>query len=229
MNTFISVLRQISLKDVEEEDEVLERTPIEGLHWIRTYGIKSTPQSRIVIPSQGQGNFSIVYHARDFSKASHDGYDYYGLHVGQADVLTFLATDDRKMSGHFVDCRKGSPTRHRDWKMTFHGDPDRALVIDRGIAHIFDNLKGMITLNQMRIYLDFGNPDFNANTDVINVPRGTDANKFPAVQVNRLRAPKWLCRLAIKAQRLQLRTGSISANHPFKFKAGNKTVVLTPL
>jgi dTDP-4-dehydrorhamnose 3,5-epimerase len=227
MRTFFKSLRSFSLKDIEEPDDVIERTPIPGLHWIRTYGLKSTEHSRIVLPSQGQGNFSVVFHADDFSESSHGGYEFYGLHLGQSDVLTFLATDARTMTGHFVDCRKDSPTLHTACALSFSGDPDKALVIDRGVAHIFDNLIGMVTLNQMRLYVDFANPDFNPATDVINVARDTPLDRFPAISVNRYKAPAWLCRIAVKAQRLQLRSGMANPNHPFKFKVGKKTLTLT--
>lgn len=229
MRGFLRSLGAYRLSDMSEQDDIIETTPIVGLHWIRTYGLKSTANSRIVLPVQGQGNFSVVYHASDFAESSHGGYDYYGLHLGQADVLTFLATDQRTMTGHFVDCRRYSPTLHASYSMTFGGDPDRALVIDRGIAHIFDNLVGMVTLNQMRLYVDFSNPDFNPTTDVINIDRGTRPERFPIVSINRFRAPAWVCRTAIKAQRLQLRLGSTSPNHPFRFKVGAQTFTLTPM
>lgn len=47
------------------------------------------------------------------------------------------------------------------------------------------------------------------------------------VNINRFKTPKWLCRFALKAQRIQLRTGIIN-HHPFRFKAGDKKITLTP-
>lgn len=223
---FASMLSRFSPNDAMEDDEVIESTSIPGLHWIRTYGLASTERSRIVLPLQGQGNFSVVYHAEDFSESLHGGYDHYGIHIGQVDVLTFLATDGRQMRGHFVDCRAESGTLHREQEVLFVGDPDKALVVDRGIAHIFDNLKGMVTLNQMRLFVEFGNSDFSSGVDVINVPRDTPVARFPRVRVNRFRAPNWICRLAVKAQRLQLRHGLAQRNHPFKFRVGDKVATL---
>jgi len=107
--TFFSQLRRMSLNDVEEREEILEKTEIDGLYWIRNYYLKTSAHSRIVLPNPGQGNFTIVHHAHDFADAEHGGYEVYGIHLGQVDVLTFLATDDRIMTGHFVDCREGSP------------------------------------------------------------------------------------------------------------------------
>jgi len=111
--------------------------------------------------------------------------------------------------------------------MEFRGDPDRALVIDRGIAHIFDQLTGMVTLNQARLYFDWANPDFDPNIDVINVLRGTPVQAFPTVTINRFKAPHWLCRLILKAQRIQLRSG-INTHHPFRFKANGRKFTLIP-
>ena len=223
----LKILRNLSLSDVEEAEQIVETTDLPGLYWIRTYFLRISDYSRIVMPSPGQGNFTAVFHGADFADSDHNGYEVYGIHIGQVDVLTFLATDGRRMSGHFVDCRRDSPTLHKDVRLEFRGDPDRALVIDRGIAHIFDNLTGMVTLNQMRIYLDFGNPDFDPNIDVLNVPRDTPTAEFPSIQPNRFRSPYWLCRLAVKAQRIQLRKG-IGNHHPFKFKADGVRYTLTP-
>jgi dTDP-4-dehydrorhamnose 3,5-epimerase len=131
------------------------------------------------------------------------------------------------MRGHFVDCRAGSPTLHRETSLEFVGDPDRALVVERGIAHIFDNLLGMVTMNQPRLYWDVKNPDFDTTADVVNVPRDTPTKDFPVVQTNRFRAPAWLCGLSRKAQRIGLRTGP-THNHPFRFKMGQEWVTLTP-
>lgn len=93
-----------------EKDRILEKTEIEGLYWISNYYVKISKLSRIILPSPGQGGFSIVYHGSDFLDEDHGGYEYYGIHVGQVDVLSFLACDDRVMTGHFVDCRKNSQT-----------------------------------------------------------------------------------------------------------------------
>lgn len=216
-----------SLRDTFEQEQIEEKTSIDGLYWIRNYFVKSTEMSRIVLPNPGQGNFSIVHHASDFSEAGHGGYEIYGIHLGQVDVLTFLATDDRVMRGHFVDCRKGSPTLHRDVTLEFKGNPDRALVIDRGIAHIFDNLVGMVTLNQLRKYWDFANPDFNPSVDVYNVPRGTAPRDFPVLQVNRFAAPHWLCRIVNKTQRMALRKQETWSTHPISLRAGRRKITLT--
>jgi hypothetical protein len=86
----------------------------------------------------------------------------------------------------------------------------------------------MVTLNQIRMYMDWKNPDFDPNIDVLNVPRGTPPQRFPAVQINCFYGPRWLCRLAVKSQRIQLRWG-IGGHHPFKFKVGDRKYILTPV
>jgi hypothetical protein len=210
-----------------ESDSIVETTEISGLHWIRNYFINTSEYSRIILPSPGQGNFSVVYHGIDFAQEPHGGYEVYGIHVGQVDVLTFLACDNRVMFGHFVDCRKNSPTLHKDVTLAFKGNPDLALVIDPGIAHIFDNLYGMVTLNQMRFYIDIKNPDLNREFDVINVLRNTPPDQFPIVKTNRFRAPDILCSLIRRYQRDQIRRG-IGTRHAFNLMAGDKKITLTP-
>ena len=224
----IGTMRRLRLRDVQEPDQVIEQTALPGLYWIRNYYLRTGEHSRIVLPNPGQGAFTAVYHAHDFTESAHGGYDMYGIHMGQVDVLTFLAADARRMSGHFVDCRENSPTLHQEARLEFGGDPDRALVIERGIAHIFDNLTCMVTMNQMRLFMDWGNPDFDPNIDVLNVARGTPPDQFPVVRINRYRAPRWICALAVKMQRIQLRKG-IGNHHPFKFKLNGRRYTLTPV
>jgi hypothetical protein len=214
------------LADYREADEIVEETGIPGLHWKRNDYYRTTALSRIILPSAGQSLFTIVFHAEDFSESSHGGYEFYGCHLGQDDVLTFLAHDDREMSGHFVDCRKGSPTLHKTCSLKFGSDPDRSLVIGRGIAHIFDNLMGMTTINQMRMHCDFRNPDFVPGSDVINVLRGTPVGKFPALRVNRFRSPRWLCHLMVKQQRITIRRSGSS--YPFQFKHAGRNFAFVP-
>ena len=225
---FLDALKRCTqyLDRLKEPDIVTEGTEIEGLHWIRTHSFKTSNDSRIMLPNPRQYGFTVVYHGEDFSTEAHKGYGVYGMHAGQDDVLTFLATDRRLMAGHFVDCRPQSKTYRVAVSLSFGGDPDRALVVPRGVAHIFDNLTGMVTLNQIRLFFDFNNPDFDPSSDVINVPRDSPISAFPAVRVNRIRAPFWLCYLAIKSRRLRLADGN--RRYPFSYKIGGRRVSLIP-
>jgi hypothetical protein len=214
------------LTDYQEVDEIVEQSCIPGLFWKRNDFYKTTALSRIILPSPGQSLFTVVFHAEDFSESSHGGYEFYGCHLGQDDVLTFLAHDDRVMTGHFVDCRKDSPTLHKSCSLSFKSNSDRSLVIGRGIAHIFDNLMGMTTINQMRMHFDIRNPDFIPGSDVINILRGTPVDQFPALRVNRFRSPRWLCHLMVKQQRIEIRRSG--GNYPFQFKHGGKNFAFVP-
>lgn len=131
-----------------------------------------------------------------------------------------------RLSGHFVNCRKGSPTLHQSCSLSFKGNPDRSLVIGRGIAHIFDNLMGMTTINQMRMHFDIRNPDFIAGSDVFNILRGTPIDSFPVLRVNCFRSPRWLCNLMVKQQRIGIRRSS--SNYPFQFKHGQRNFANFP-
>lgn len=211
----------------KEKIKVIESTDINGVYWIQNHYIKTSTHSRIVIPSPGQGLFSVVSHAFDFSDEDHGGYEVYGIHIGQNDVLSFMSLDERVIKGKFVDCRKGSPTIHQSIEIEFLGSPEKSLVIERGVAHIFDNLKGMVTLNQPQIYYDYKNNFYNSRSDVINVPRGTKENNFPAVEINKYLAPKWLCNFMLKRQRYLL-SGNNNNNHPYIFQKGDEKLILTP-
>lgn len=195
---------------------IIEKTEILGLHWEGTYRLRTGNRSGILVQNAGQENVSIVFHAEDFTSSTHGGYDVFGIHLGQSDVLTFLPTDDRVMTGRFVDCRKDSVTLHKEVVLQFQGNPDRALAVERGIAHCFDNLVGMVTVNQPRLYVDFFNPDFVPPTDVLNVSRDTESRDFPIVRVNRFAAPHWFCRLARRRQRRQIQRNPMQ-QHPFRF------------
>jgi hypothetical protein len=226
LKEIVTLLRKTPWDKLDEPDEIIERTEIDGLYWIRNHFLKTTHDSRIILPDPGQGNFTAVYHAADFSKEAHGGYEMFGIHVGQTDVLTFLATDDREMTGVFVDCRQSSPTWGKRVVLTWRPDPDRALHIDRGIAHLPDNVISMVTLNQPRLYWDFYNPQFDPNVDVVNVLRDAAPEDFPKIRVNRFRTPTWLCRQTLRMQRLQLRAGLVRKAHPYRFRIGDKTVTI---
>lgn len=210
----------------DESPTILEHTKIAGLYWKKNTFYQTSDSSRIVLPDAGQGIFTIVYHGADFSTSVHGGYEVYGCHLGQDDVLTFLAHDDRVMKGHFVDCRKGSPTLHQTCSLVFRSDPDRSLVIGRGIAHIFDNLVGMTTLNQMTMHYDIRNADFVRGTDVVNIPRDTLRHNFPELTVNRFRSPSWLCKLMVKKQRIDI--ASTGSRYPFQFKHQGRNYRFVP-
>ena len=125
----------------------------------------------------------------------------------------------------FIECKPYPKAADPERPQSRKTPESPRLVIDRGIAHTFDNLVGMVTLNQPRLFLDLANPDFNRVVDVLNVPRG--ASNFPTLRVNRYRTPAWLCRFTRKMQRLQLRANPHSA-YPFRFATREGNITLLP-
>lgn len=109
-------------------------------------------------------------------------YSTYGIHVGQDDRLTFFGSGKEVITGHFVDCRDGSPTLHKAISSRFNASELRRLVIPRGVAHTFDGLAGIVTRDEPVWYSGDANPHWNVNNDLISILRS--ASEFPTVPVN---------------------------------------------
>ncbi|HEV7289753.1 hypothetical protein [Sphingomonas sp.] len=122
-----------------------------------------------------------VTHGPDFA------YSTSGIHIGQDDRLTFFGEPDRIIDGYFIDCRAGSPTLHKRIHARFHASPARRLVIERGIAHTFEGLAGIVTRDEPLWYSAENNPHWNVNNDLVSVLR--DAAEPPVVEVNPHRLP----------------------------------------
>ncbi len=110
-----------------------------------------------------------------------------GIHIGQDDRLTFFGPPDRIIDGYFIDCRAGSPTLHKRVHARFHASPARRLIIERGIAHTFDGLAGIVTRDEPLWYSAENNPHWNVNNDLVSVLR--DGEEPPVVEVNPHRLP----------------------------------------
>lgn len=134
-----------------------------------------------VMSSPGPLVSDFVTHGPEFA------YSTSGIHIGQDDRLTFFGAPDRVIDGHFIDCRAGSPTLHKRVHARFHASPARRLVIERGIAHTFDGLAGIVTRDEPLWYSAEHNPHWNVNNDLVSVLR--DAEAPPVVEVNPHRLP----------------------------------------
>jgi dTDP-4-dehydrorhamnose 3,5-epimerase-like enzyme len=75
------------------------------------------------------------------------------LHVGTTHRLIFLGDPDRVVRGHFIDCRKDSPTRHHRVTLTFHPDSARILCIPAGVAHAFRDLEDLFIVDEPTLFL----------------------------------------------------------------------------
>lgn len=210
----------VRLWDLEMPDLVLEETEIKGLYWTANDFVLTGKKSRIIMPSPGQLYTNMVWHGDEGDGPAE--YKVYGIHVGQRDRLTFI--NGKNIAGRFVDCRKGSATFGKLLEFTFQGDPDRKLVIDRGIAHWFGNFAGVVTRNEPVLFWGLGNPDFDPAADTINVHKDAEPKDFPAVQVNPWPIPNLFTQTVTMMQRLRIRKGQ--TNYPFRFKHGGKFVKL---
>ncbi len=115
---------------------------IEGLGWARHLVVWSGAESGFV-PLLDHSPFYVVDHGTE-----HYAHDAYGIHLGQVDRLTFLGPSDQEVTVTFVDCREGSPTHHAKKTIAFHPSALRYLQIPNGVAHAFDGLENVFTVNR---------------------------------------------------------------------------------
>ena len=166
------------------DDELEVAFPIDGLQFERNPVLQIDGPSgwftEKLMASEGPLVADFVTHEPDFS------YNTYGIHVGQIDRLTFMAPPGHGMlTGHFVDCRDGSPTLHRKVSVRYRPSLHRRLIVPRGVAHTFDNLGNVVTRDEPVWYADFDNIDWDVNNDLVSVPRTEGpGGEFPTVRIN---------------------------------------------
>jgi dTDP-4-dehydrorhamnose 3,5-epimerase-like enzyme len=108
-------------------------------------------------------------------------HDAYGIHLGGDDHLVFIGPNDLKATCELVDCRRSSPTLHSSVTFEFSPDPLKTLVIPRGVAHRFETLQGIYTINQPYTYLpDLG--EYRPGNDVLDWP--IERRPLPVLDVN---------------------------------------------
>lgn len=157
---------------------------IEGLSWQENWSIPNGGESSIhPIPSVQPA--TIVYHGEE-----RFNYGHYGIHLGQEDILTFLGPNDQVIVGKFIDCREGSPTQGVAETFSWTPSSRKRLRIPAGVAHAFDNLERVFTINSYKSYLpnlsDWlnGQTDWSPSSDVINVPENVDPKEVPVFRPN---------------------------------------------
>lgn len=140
---------------------------------------------------------NVVFHGH----REHFKYDFYGIHRGQEDRLTFIGPNGRLIDADFIDCRMDSPTWGARIQQQFTTSLAQSLVIPPGVAHIFSHLEGVYTLNTYVTYLPepnawlSGEIEWSVNSDTINIPRGVADDILPKINVNALRASALFYRL----------------------------------
>lgn len=165
---------------------------IDGVRWERHLIVFSGPNSGFV-PLLDSTPYYVVDHGHE--SYSHDAF---GIHLGQEDRLTFLGPPDQEIVLRLVDCRVGSETRHLQSTVHFRPDPKRCLIIPNGVAHRFEGLERVYTLNRPRVFLA---PDgtYDPSTDVVDWP--ADRTDFPLFEANTIPAEASYYRAQVEAQR----------------------------
>lgn len=143
---------------------------IAGLCWRDNWRIENGGGS-YVVPFPTLRPATLVFHGEiPFS------YGHYGIHLGQADVLTFLGPSTGEIIGHFIDCRAGSATAGQREEHRWSPTSGRALYIPPGVAHTFDGLECVNTINAYELFLPdpdewvHGRLDWQPDADIINIP-----------------------------------------------------------
>ena len=170
---------------------------IEGLEWRENWRVENGPDS-FVVPFPRLRSAQLVFHG-----VSEFSYRQFGVHLGQDDILTFLGPSSQTITGHFIDCRKDSPTFGQRDDFEFSASSGRALVIPRGVGHDFDGLENIFTLNTYELFLpapdDWVSSDWKPKSDVINVPSDVEPGEVPAFTPNPLLAgDKWYQLVALQ-------------------------------
>lgn len=157
---------------------------IADLTWRLNWRIPNGGES-FVVPFPTLRPATIVFHGEDTFQ-----YGHYGIHLGQADILTFLGPATQEITGHFIDCRAGSATVGVRETRTWQPGSRRNLYIPAGVAHAFDGLEHIHTLNTYELFLPepkawlSGQLDWRAEADVINLPMTVPDEDVPLFTAN---------------------------------------------
>jgi dTDP-4-dehydrorhamnose 3,5-epimerase-like enzyme len=157
------------------------KIPIMGLKWLKRVRLDNGGMS-FVVPFPDTHSVNIVDHG--FSMFN---YGQYGIHIGQADVLTFLGDNEHMVTAHFIDCRAQSETWGVRYSENFYPSTAWSLFIPPGVAHTFDGLGGIYTVNNYQLYLPDpdkvfqAQPDWSPENDILNIPVGIQDSDIPRV------------------------------------------------
>src|SRR6185295_4215477 len=136
---------------------------IEGVGWKKHLTVWSSDDAGYVALTD-VSPLQVIDHG-----TSHYATDAYGIHLEWEDRLTFVGPAMQKAIIRLIDCRKGSPTFHHEHSYEFTPSPLRYLVIPGGVAHAFDGLENIFTINRPRRCA--GNADtYDPGNDVIDWP-----------------------------------------------------------
>ncbi len=168
-------------------------SPIEGLEW-RENLVAQAPKNDsgshyYIIANTSSGISDVLFYPQDAQPV------WFGLHVGQDDLLTFFGDPNIRILGQFVDCREGSRTLHRRVTLAFSPDPTRHLFIQRGIAHTFTGMANVTVRTESVYHMpeEGASPDrssyYELSSDSTMFRGDDDPSTFPIVRPNPLPLP----------------------------------------
>jgi dTDP-4-dehydrorhamnose 3,5-epimerase-like enzyme len=188
-------------------------TGIDGLQWHPTDWLDNGGDS-LVVPFPTTNLAHIVFHGEKPFRHGH-----YGYHTGLEDWLTFLGPPTQTARGYFVDCRKDSATLHKRVQLTFAPSAKRTLSIPCGVAHCFDGLEDVYTLNSFRAFLPppelllTEKSPWATGADIYNFPLDSRDDELPVMEPNPYTASATFYELlsAMQAETL----GSVDHEYPY--------------
>lgn len=183
-----------------------------GLRWESNFTIDNGQDSLVVVfPTLRPA--TLVFHG-----SAKFRYEQYGVHLGQTDRLTFLGASERKVTGRFLDCRSSSDTHGMCVEAVWAPTSSRRLVIPAGVAHAFDGLEDVTTLNTYSLSLPDASEwlaaksDWDMGSDVINFP--FDVEPTPRLKENCQEPSDDYYRLVAELQRTALRERDSEKQYP---------------
>lgn len=159
--------------------------------------------ARITLSEVRSMNIVFHGHARPF------GYEYFGIHRGTEDRLTFIGHPDKAIHAYFIDCRENSPSWGIRFNTQFNPNISEVLVIPPGVAHTFDGIEDIYTLNSFKNFLPnpddwiSGDNEWGLTADTINFARDTQDVELPRVKFNHLDASDYFYELTSRNLSLQ--------------------------
>jgi hypothetical protein len=142
--------------------------------WIPVEGIDAVGwQKHLLVWAGDTAGYAALADPSPFQVIDHGRKPYstdaYGIHLEWEDRLTFVGPFQHTVRVKLLDCRNGSPTQGCEVCHEFKPSPFRMLVIPPGVAHAFEGLERVFTIN--RPLRRAGSPDqLEPGNDVIDWP-----------------------------------------------------------
>ena len=161
-----NIVTLIIKKRLLPEQQIPEWEPIEGIEGVGW-------RKHLLVWSDSNAGYAALADAAPIQVIDHGENSYstdaYGIHLEWEDRLTFVGLSDRTVRIKLIDCRRQSKTQGREVTYEFKSSPLRMLIIPPGVAHAFESLEHIFTIN--RPSRSAGDPEtFVPGNDVIDWP-----------------------------------------------------------